>query len=132
MKTSVNDPSHILPGGIFQVLDEDKNPVTDILDGNEFGIGYDWKQWTGVLEAGKTYYLHEVTPPEGYQPAEDVRFTVGYYGERVEVVMKDQPTDVEVKKTDKTTGGMLAGATLQILDQNGSIIKEWLTNTTTR
>lgn len=85
-------------------------------------------QWTGVLEAGKTYYLHEVTPPEGYQPAEDVRFTVGYYGERVEVVMKDQPTDVEVKKTDKTTGGMLAGATLQILDQNGSIVKEWVTN----
>jgi len=128
MKTSVNDPSHILPGGTFQVLDEEKNPVTDILDGNEFGIGYDWKQWTGVLEAGKTYYLHEVTPPEGYQPAEDVRFTVGYYGERVEVVMKDQPTDVEIKKTDKTTGGMLAGATLQILDQNGSTVKEWVTN----
>ena len=128
MKTSVNDPSHILPGGTFQVLDEDKNPVTDILDGNEFGIGYDWKQWTGVLEAGKTYYLHEVTPPEGYQPAEDVRFTVGYYGERVEVVMKDQPTDVEIKKTDKTTGGMLAGATLQILDQDGNIVKEWITN----
>ena len=128
MKTSVGDPSHILPGGTFQVLDEEKNPVTDILDGNEFGIGYDWKQWTGVLEAGKTYYLHEVTPPEGYQLAEDVRFTVGYYGERVEVVMKDQPTDVEIKKTDKTTGGMLAGATLQILDRNGNIVKEWLTN----
>ena len=128
IKTSVSDPSHILPGGTFQVLDENKNPVTDILDGNAFGIGYDWKQWTGVLEAGKTYYLHEVTPPEGYQPAEDVRFTVGYYGERVEVVMKDQPTDVEIKKTDKTTGGMLAGATLQILDRNGNIAKEWLTN----
>ena len=54
IKTSVSDPSHILPGGTFQVLDENKNPVTDILDGNAFGIGYDWKQWTGVLEAGKT------------------------------------------------------------------------------
>ena len=51
LKNSVNDPSHILPGGTFQVLDENKNPVTDILNGTAFGIGYGWNQWMTVLKS---------------------------------------------------------------------------------
>ena len=93
LKTGVDDPSHILAGGTFQVLDEEGNVVLEISDEGEdgFGIGYDWKQWTGVLKADETYYLHEVTPPDGYtQAKEDVKFTVGHYGEKVEAIVTNE------------------------------------------
>ncbi len=121
LKNSVEDPSHILPGGTFQVLDENGNVVLEITDTDEngFGIGYDWKEWQGVLQADKTYYLHEVTPPPGYTKAEeDVKFTVGHYGESVEVVVSNKKIpDYQFTKED-FAGNEVIGATCELSKVN--------------
>ena len=137
LKNSVNDPSHILPDGTFQILDEDGQAVTDVIDAGDdkFGIGNTWKQWITVLKADKTYYLHEVTPPEGYLPAEDVKFTVGHYGERVEAVMTDKRKNdgITFSKQD-FAGNEVAGATCALYEyrQDGSTthIETWVSSTT--
>ena len=136
LKNSVNDPSHILPGGTFQILDENGNAVTDIIDAGDdkFGIGNTWKQWITVLKADHTYYLHEVTPPEGYLPAEDVKFTVGHYGDRVEAVMTDKRKNdgITFSKQD-FAGNEVAGATCALYEygQDGSRthIETWVSST---
>lgn len=118
LKTGVDDPSHILAGGTFQVLDKDGNIVLEITDTDEngFGIGYDWKQWSGVLKADETYYLHEVTPPPGYTPAkEDVKFTVGHYGEKVEaIVTNERIPDYQFTKED-FAGVEIPGASCELV-----------------
>ena len=40
--------------------------------------------------------------------------------------MKDDITRTEFTKTDAKTGKLLAGATMQILDEKGKIVKEWV------
>lgn len=124
LKDSIDDPEHILQGGTFQVLSEDKSEV--LID--NFEMNGSWQEWDVVLKADHTYWLHEVTPPEGYSKAEDVKFTVSHYGEQVEAAMTDKPTDVKFKKLDAVTKKPLAGATLQIIDKKGNVIKEWKTD----
>ena len=126
LKNEIGDPDHILQGGTFQVLSEDKSEV--LID--SFTMNGTLQEWNVILEADHTYWLHEVTPPVGYMPAEDVKFTVSHYGEDIAVVMTDTPTDVIFKKTDSTTGKALAGATLQVIDKNGTVVKEWVTDET--
>ncbi|MSS36527.1 MSCRAMM family protein [Clostridium porci] len=121
LKNSVDDPAHILPGGTFQVLDEDGNVVLEITDTDEngFGIGFDWKEWQTVLQADKTYYLHEVTPPPGYTKAEeDVKFTVGHYGESIEAIVSNKRIpDYQFTKED-FAGKEVFGATCELLKVN--------------
>ncbi|WP_251497329.1 collagen binding domain-containing protein [Otoolea muris] len=126
LKHEVGDPNNILKGGTFQVLNEDKKEV--LID--SFTMDGVWQQWDTVLKADHSYWLHEVTPPEGYATAEDVKFTVSHYGEDIQVDMEDEPTDVIIKKTDSVTREPLAGATLQILDKDKKVIKEWITDGT--
>ena len=120
LKHEVGDPNNILKGGTFQVLNEDKKEV--LID--SFTMDGVWQQWDTVLKADHSYWLHEVTPPEGYATAEDVKFTVSHYGEDIQVDMEDEPTDVIIKKTDSVTREPLAGAPLQILDKDKKVIKE--------
>lgn len=84
-----------------------------------------------VLEFGKEYRLTEVSAAPGYAYTEDVLFTVDSEGYIVQkVVMVDKPTDVLISKADLTTGEPVAGATLQIIDKDGTVIKEWTTDAT--
>ena len=137
LKTGVDDPSHILAGGTFQVLDEEGNVVLEISDEGEdgFGIGYDWKQWTGVLKADETYYLHEVTPPDGYtQAKEDVKFTVGHYGEKVEaIVTNERIPDYQFTKED-FAGVEIPGASCELIeikpDGTTETVGEWISDGT--
>ena len=92
---------------------------------------------TVKLDEG-TYELTELTAPKGYEVAETIEFTVDENGlvdgEKVE--MKDQPVDVpegdheiEISKTDMTTGDELPGATLVIV-QDGVTIDKWVSEKT--
>ncbi len=126
LKHSVGDKDHILQGGTFQVLSEDKSEV--VID--TFTMDGTWQEWDTALKADHSYWLHEVTAPDGYKLAEDVKFTVSHYGEEIQVDMVDEPTDVIFKKTDSTTGQSLAGAVLQVIDKDGKIIEEWTTDGT--
>ena len=42
-----------------------------------------------------------------------------------EFVFEDEPTTVELSKTDLTTGEELPGARLQLTDENGAVVEEW-------
>ncbi len=77
------------------------------------------------LEAGK-YILHEKKAPKGYVTAKDIEFEVFAVSEVQRVEMVDEITKTEFTKTDAKTGKLLKGATMQILDEHGNIVKEWI------
>lgn len=77
------------------------------------------------LEAGK-YILHEKKAPSGYVTAKDIEFEVFAVSEVQKIEMVDEITKTEFTKTDAKTGKLLAGATMQILDEHGNIVKEWI------
>ena len=92
------------------------------------------------LGAGE-YVLKEIAAPDGYVIATDIKFTVDVYGnitvENVDstavsdngyplIVMVDDTTKVRISKRDITTGEELPGATLQIIDEDGNVVEEWV------
>ena len=92
------------------------------------------------LDAGE-YVLKEIAAPDGYVIATDIKFTVDVYGnvtvENVDstavsdngyplIVMVDDTTKVQISKQDITTGEELPGATLQIIDEDGNVVEEWV------
>ena len=81
---------------------------------------------TGVLGAGKTYKLHEVSVPKGYVTAADKEFTVPEGNETLEVEMLDNKTKVSLIKLDMKSGRPLAGSHLQVLDKDKNIIFEFV------
>ena len=58
--------------------------------------------------------------------ANDVEFTVSENGTVDIVVIQDDTTKVMISKQDITNGKELPGATLQIIDENGNIVEEWV------
>ena len=77
------------------------------------------------LTAGK-YILHEKKAPDGYVTAKDIEFEVFAVSEVQKVEMMDEITKTEFTKTDAKTGKLLKGATMQILDEQGNVVKEWV------
>ena len=92
------------------------------------------------LGAGE-YMLKEIAAPDGYVIATDIKFTVDVYGnvmvENVDftavsdngnplIAMVDDTTKVRISKRDITTGEELPSATLQIIDENGNVVEEWV------
>lgn len=112
-----------LPGAVMQVLDKDNNIIDQWTSGSEPHM------IEGVLIAGQTYVLHEVSAPTGYTLAKDVEFTVSETGEIDYVQMIDDTTKVSISKTDITGEKNVSGATLQIIDKNGNVIHEWISGT---
>ena len=87
------------------------------------------------------YVLKEIAAPDGYIIAMDIKFSVDVYGnvtvENVDskavsdngdplITMVDDTTKVQISKQDITTGEELPGATLQIIDENGNVVEEWV------
>ena len=92
------------------------------------------------LGAGE-YVLKEIAAPDGYVIATDIKFSIDVYGnvtvENVDstavsdngyplIVMVDDTTKVRISKQDITTGEELPGATLQIIDEDGNVVEEWV------
>ena len=111
-----------LEGAKLQTIDQDGNIVEEWISTKEPHIVY------GLPEG--TYTLHEELPPyaEGYVSAEDIEFEVKEDGSVTKVEMKDTYSKVEISKTDLTTGKELEGAKLQILNKDGEILEEWVTD----
>ena len=122
-----------LKGAKMQIIDSEDNVVDEwVSDGTNHVVT--------ELPAGE-YTLKEIAAPDGYVIANDIRFTVDVYGnvtvENVEatvtsengnplIVMVDDTTKVQISKQDITTGEKLPGATLQIIDENGNVVEEWV------
>lgn len=78
-----------------------------------------------------TYYVRELYAPDGFvTTGEEQEFVFEYQGDKeaevsYEFVFEDEPTTVELSKTDLTTGEELPGARLQLTDENGAVVEEW-------
>lgn len=78
------------------------------------------------LEIGEAYKVVEKSIPQGYVKAQDVLFRVQKTEEVQEVIIKEDYTKVKVEKVDEE-GKYVSGAELQIVDQNGNVIEQWIT-----
>lgn len=78
-----------------------------------------------------SYYVKELKAPAGFVSSNEVLdFGASYQGQDVETVVlkavkKNQPTTVEITKSDITTGTELDGASLKVLDKDGNVVDEW-------
>ena len=81
------------------------------------------------------YYVKEEQRLPGYLPNEDVWEIDASYKNQNEAVItfekevENQPTETHFTKTDIVTGEPVVGAELQILDGEGTVIREWVTTT---
>ena len=123
-----------LSGATLQVLDKDGRVVEEwVSDGKDHEI-------KGLI-IGETYTLHEETAPDGYTAAADETFSIDENGEvtysgmmkdgvmLVEDKKKDEKSfSVRVNKVDVDDGKALSGAKLQILDKDGKVVEEWVSD----
>ena len=78
-----------------------------------------------------SYYVKELKAPAGFVSSNEILdFDASYQGQDVETVVlkavkKNQPTTVEITKSDITTGTELDGASLKVLDKDGNVVDEW-------
>ena len=105
-----------LPGAKLTVLDSENNVIDT---------------WTSTekthkiegLIAGKEYTLKEEIAPDGYVLATEIKFRVEDTNEIQKVTMIDKV--VEISKED-ISGNEIEGAKLQVLDKDGNVIDEWI------
>jgi len=131
--SKVNVYGEELIGAEMQLIDSEDNVVDEwVSDGTNHVVS--------KLGAGE-YVLKEIAAPDGYVIATDIKFTVDVYGnvtvENVDstavsdngdplITMVDDTTKVQISKQDITTGEELPGATLQIIDEDGNVVEEWV------
>lgn len=108
-----------LPGATLRVYDADGELVEEWVSGEE---PHELTLLTG------SYTLHEEAAPEGYLVASDVAFEVAEGVPVTQVEMVDEPTRVEAGKVDAATGEPLAGATMQVVDAEGAVVEEWVSD----
>ena len=91
---------------------------------NEFGTGTDARFNSGLYE------IRELTPPIGYylndEPMEVSFLYDGQPVQTLEVTCKNDGTSVLISKRKLTGSDELPGATLRIVDQDGKVIREWV------
>ena len=105
-----------IEGAKLQVFDKNNNLIDE---------------WTSTKEPHKiknlkeneTYRLHEEIAPEGYVKATDIEFTVSDKKENEHIELIDKV--VEISKED-ISGKEIEGAKLQVIDEEGNVIDEWI------
>lgn len=110
-----------LEGAVLQLADEKGNLIEEWTTTKETHVIY------GLPEG--EYILHEKMAPyqEGYVSASDLTFQVSEESV-AEMEMKDEYSKIEFSVQDQTTGKTLPGVTLQIVGQDGNVLKEWVTD----
>ncbi len=118
-----------LPGATIQILDSKKNKMSCkvLKDNGEIEelkdctwISTDKPKTIVQLEVG-TYYMVETVAPEGYVlNKEEKQFKVDGKTDVIKVSMKNDYTNVKIKKVNNIDGRTLEGAILQVLDSKGN------------
>jgi len=133
------DTDRVLAGGVFGLYTSEdiKNAKGEVLLEKDSLIEQrvtDEKGqiiFTADLPVDGKYYVKEIFAPDGFVTTEEVQeFTFEYAGEdQAEVsydfTFENQPTTVELSKTDLTTGKELPGAHLKVTDSDGNTVDEW-------
>lgn len=107
-------------GAKVQILDREGNLVEEWVTTEEEHIIY-------ALPEGD-YVFHEELAPfaDGYVTAQDIPFAVNADGSVTKVEMQDDISKVEISKTILTTGEELIGAQMQVLNKEGTVLEEWI------
>ena len=133
------DTDRVLAGGVFGLYTSEdiKNVNGDVLLEKDSLIEQKATDEKGQitfaadLPVDGKYYVKEISAPDGFVTTEEVQeFTFEYAGEdQAEVsydfTFENQPTTVELTKTDLTTGKELPGAHLKVTDADGNVVDEW-------
>ena len=118
----VNEEGKSISGAVLQVKDSSGKIVREwTTDGKEYVLD-------GVLVAGATYTLHEVSAPNvEYELAKDISFKVGTDGVKQVVTMKDnyKRGSVTVHKKDEK-GNILTGAEFELYKEDGTKVTSTL------
>ena len=110
-----------LVGAKLQLIDADGNIVDEwTTDGKQHKI-------SKLLKG--TYTLHEEEAPEGYNIAEDMEIEITGGIVPTVIEMEDAPIQIKIDKKSEI-GESLTGATLQLIDTDGKIVDEWITDGT--
>ena len=134
------DTDRVLAGGVFGLYTSEdiKNAKGEVLLEKDSLIEQrvtDEKgqiTFTADLPVDGKYYVKEIFAPDGFVTTEEVQeFTFEYAGEdQAEVsydfTFENQPTTVELSKTDLTAGKELPGAHLKVTDSDGNKVDEWI------
>ena len=116
-----------LEGAKLQIIDEEGKVVEEWTSTKEVHV-------VRGLVANKKYILREQVAPLGYTLTTDTTFSVdahnvvtstGPVNKDGVILVNDTMTEVEILKVDSKTGKGLAGAKLQVLDDNGAVCDEW-------
>ena len=107
-----------IPGAHLEVTDKDGNVIDKWTSTEEPHI-------IKKLVVGKTYYMTERIPANGYATAETIEFTIENTADIQKVQMFDEPTKVLISKTDITTCEEIPGAKLTIFDKDGKVVRTW-------
>lgn len=112
-------------------------PIEEIED-EDIDPGFSQTVIEGVKLIGDTnslFYATEIKAPAGYASGQEVRYYFDTkYTNQKEPVLKfesefqNESTKVEISKIDITNEKELPGATLQIKNPEGNIIKEWISS----
>ncbi len=84
------------------------------------------------LPVDGTYIVKEIYAPDGFVTSKEEKEFSFEYGKpedaevSYEFVFENEPTTVELTKTDLTTGIELPGAHLKVTDEDGNVIDEWV------
>ena len=115
-KTDVTGEKEV-EGATITVTDKETGKVVD-----KWTSGKD-SHFINGLEEGRTYILSETVSPEEYVKSTDIEFTVSKEKVNEKVNMKDK----QVKVSKLTVGGEeVTGAHMQIIDQDGNVVDEWI------
>jgi uncharacterized surface anchored protein len=121
-----------LEGATLQVINKDGSVIEEWTSTKETHL-------VEGLNIEEEYTLREIVAPEGYKLTSDTKFKIEENGNiitscttttdedgNIVLLVEDEKTSVSISKADQETKELLAGATLQILDKDGNIIKEWV------
>lgn len=115
-KTDITQSAEI-PGATLSIYSETGELIEQWISGD--------KPHKVYLEPG-TYRLCEQSAPRGYLLANDITFEVTEERQVTPVAMVDEATRVEINKIDCDTGRPLAGASFELIDEEGVAVCSWI------
>ncbi|MDE6952901.1 MAG: hypothetical protein K2P09_03725 [Erysipelotrichales bacterium] len=119
--TKVDQNQKPVEKAVLQIVDRETNEIVEEWMSDETG-----EHFAENLKINGKYRLIEVNTPDNYLPSTPIDFEVSPDKDQT-IIMTDIKTDiVEISKKDATDHEELEGAKLQIKDEAGNIIEEWI------
>jgi LPXTG-motif cell wall-anchored protein len=122
-----------LPGASLAIKDSNGNIIDEWISTNTPHIikgkliaSVPDRDGDGKWDVISKYTLVELLPADGYAYAKEIEFIVSPDGTIDKVKMEDKLTHIEVSKQSISNEKELVGAKLQVIDENGNIIEEWI------